>query len=99
MINCMPSVICRGVTLEKGVFMATIAVIFGSITGLLAAFAGFLLGATHSMTALIWLLASLCGFGGSFLPRLFRRGRPGQAGDAIAADLRALSKMRSALQE
>ena len=100
MINCMPSVLRQGATLRmKGVFMATIAVIFGSITGLLAALVGFILGATHAMTALIWLLASLCGFGGSLIAGQFRRARNINAGDVIAADLRALRQMRTALQE
>lgn len=79
--------------------MATIAVIFGSITGLLATAIALIMGASHLTVALVWLTGSLWGLGSFLIAGLLCRGRSGSAGDVIADDLRALRQMRSALQE
>lgn len=50
------------------------------------------------MTALLWLLGSLFGFGRGVCAGLFLDSRRAYAGDVIAADLRGLRQMRSPLQ-
>ena len=79
--------------------MATIAIIFGSITGLLASAVAMVVGASQSTLALVWAAGSLCGLGCFLTAGLLCRGRHGPAGEVIAEDLRALHQMRSILQE
>lgn len=87
------------VTLDERRVVATIAVIFGSITGLLATAIAVIMGASHSTVALVWLTGSLWGLVSFITAGWLCRGRCGNAGDVIAEDLRALRQMRSVWQK